>query len=67
MRTSSTVCSGAREYQAVGNQLVQPWIDTMVDAITTETGKRLAAAAQELGPEIWWAEFAARFGQPQGK
>jgi putative hydrolase of HD superfamily len=57
----------AREYQATGNQLVQPWIDTMVDAITTETGKRLAAAAQELGPDVWWTEFAARFGQPQGK
>lgn len=53
----------AREYQATGNQLVQPWIDTMVDAITTKTGRRLAAAAQELGPEAWWSEFAARFGE----
>lgn len=57
----------AREYEAAGNQLVQPWIDTMVDAIATETGKRLAAAAQELGPEAWWADFAARFGQPNAR
>lgn len=53
----------AREYQAAGAQLVQPWVDTMVAALTTETGKRLAAAAQELEPDAWWAEFAARFGQ----
>jgi putative hydrolase of HD superfamily len=36
---------------------------TWDDAITTETGKRLAAAAQELGPEVWWAEFAASYGR----
>lgn len=53
----------AREYQAAGNTLVQPWIDSMAAAVTTETGKRLAAAAQELSPDAWWTEFAARFGQ----
>jgi putative hydrolase of HD superfamily len=53
----------AREYQAAGNQLVQPWVDSMVNAVTTRTGKQLAAAAQELSPGAWWSEFAARFGQ----
>lgn len=53
----------AREYQVQGNQLVQPWIDSMVAAVSTETGKRLAAAAQEVSPDAWWADFAANFGK----
>lgn len=53
----------AREYQLAGNQLMQPWIDSMAEAVTTETGKRLAATAQELSPDAWWADFAATFGQ----
>lgn len=56
----------AREYQAQGNQLVQPWIDTSAAAMTTEAGKRLAVAAQEVGPGVWWSEFAARYGQHAG-
>jgi putative hydrolase of HD superfamily len=56
----------AREYQAQGNGHMQPWIDSMVAAVSTETGKRLAAAAQDVAPDAWWAEFAANFGkQPQ--
>jgi 5'-deoxynucleotidase YfbR-like HD superfamily hydrolase len=53
----------AREYQSQGNKHMQPWIDSMVAAVNTETGKRLAAAAQEVPPGAWWAEFAANFGQ----
>ena len=53
----------AREYQSQGNEHMQPWIDSMVAAVSTETGKRLAAAAQEVAPGAWWAEFAANFGQ----
>ncbi|MGE4153286.1 MAG: HD family hydrolase [Phycisphaerales bacterium] len=53
----------AREYQVQGNQQVQPWIDSMVAAVTTETGKRLAAAALEVPPGAWWADFAANFGK----
>lgn len=53
----------AREYQVHGNQLMQPWIDSMVAAVSTETGKRLAAAAQEVSPGAWWADFAANFGK----
>lgn len=53
----------AREYQLAGNQLMQPYIDSMAEAVTTETGKRLAATAQELSPAAWWAHFAETFGQ----
>lgn len=53
----------AREYQAQGNEHMQPWINSMVAAVSTETGKRLAAAAQEVSPGAWWAEFAANFGK----
>ena len=53
----------AREYQSHGNEHMQPWIDSMVAAVTTETGKRLAAAALEVSPGAWWAEFAANFGK----
>jgi putative hydrolase of HD superfamily len=53
----------AREYQAQGNQLMQPWIDSMVAAVSTPTAKQLAAAAQELSPAVWWADFAANFGK----
>jgi putative hydrolases of HD superfamily len=52
----------AREYQAQGNQLVQPYIDSMIPAISTRTGMALAKTAQELSPSIWWDEFAAAFG-----
>jgi putative hydrolases of HD superfamily len=52
----------AREYQAQGNQLVQPWIDSMIPAISTRTGMALAKTAQDLSPSIWWDEFAASFG-----
>jgi hypothetical protein len=31
----------------------------MVDAVSTETGKRLAAAALETSPSVWWDQFAA--------
>jgi putative hydrolase of HD superfamily len=51
----------AREYQAQGNQLVQPWIDSMIPVITTPTGTALAKAAQDLPPSIWWDDFAANF------
>jgi putative hydrolase of HD superfamily len=48
----------AREYQAAGNQLLQPWIDSMIPAITTQTGKALAEAAQTQSPSSWWQNFA---------
>ena len=42
---------------------MQPWIDTMAEAVSTATGKRLAAVAQEMSPDAWWTNFAATFGQ----
>lgn len=55
----------AREYEMAGNTKVQPWITTMVDAVSTTTGKRLAAAAQELSPSVWWDRFASSYGLPK--
>jgi putative hydrolases of HD superfamily len=57
----------AREYQSQGNEHMQPWIDSMVAAVTTETGKRLAVATQEVSPAAWWAEFAANFGRKRAQ
>jgi hypothetical protein len=57
----------AREYEVQGYRLVQPWVDTSAAAMTTETGKRLAVAAQNVRPDVWWAEFAARYNQPQSR
>lgn len=57
----------AREYQSQGNEHMQPWIDSMIAAVATETGKRLAVAAQEVSPGAWWAEFAANFGSKRGQ
>lgn len=53
----------AREYQAQGNQQVQPWIDTMLVAVTTEAGKALAAAAVEVSPDAWWYDIVASYGR----
>jgi putative hydrolase of HD superfamily len=55
----------AREYQAQGNQLVQPWIDSTLAALATRTGMALAKAAQSLSPSVWWDEFAAAYGTRQ--
>jgi putative hydrolases of HD superfamily len=54
-----------REFQAQGNQLVQPWIDSMIPVVSTQTGTALAKAAQEQSPSAWWDEFAATFGTPR--
>lgn len=53
----------AREYAAAGNTQVGPWITSMVEAVSTETGKRLAAAACEVPPSVWWQRFADDFGK----
>lgn len=52
----------AREYQAQGYQLVQPWVDTMVSAVRTDTGKRLAEAALEVPVDAWWHDIVASYG-----
>lgn len=53
----------AREYQAQGYADAQPWIDTMVDAMKTPTGKALAGAALEVAPSAWWYEIVANYGR----
>ncbi|TMR18545.1 HD domain-containing protein [Nonomuraea turkmeniaca] len=53
----------AREYQAQGNQQAQPWIDTMLEAVSTEAGRKLAAAAVEVAPEAWWHDIVSSYGR----
>lgn len=53
----------AREYQTQGYQDVQPWIDTMADAVRTSAGKSLAAAALDVKPNSWWHEIVANYGR----
>ena len=57
----------AREYQREGYQQLEPWVTSMVDAVQTETGKRLAHVALEVSPSAWWDGFAATFGQSAGR
>ncbi len=52
----------AREYQAAGYQLMQPWVDTMVAAVRTRTGKELAERAQRVSPGSWWHHVASAYG-----
>jgi putative hydrolases of HD superfamily len=52
----------AREYLAQGNPLVQPWVDTMVAAVRTESGKRIAEAARTAPVDAWWYEIVASYG-----
>jgi putative hydrolases of HD superfamily len=53
----------AREYAAQGNTLVQPWVDTMYDAVHTSSGQRLAAAAVQVPVDAWWHDIVASYGQ----
>lgn len=55
----------AREYQAEGYRQLDEWVRTSADAVTTETGKRLAAVAMEITPGEWWGAFARNFGTPR--
>jgi putative hydrolases of HD superfamily len=47
----------AREYQAQGHD-VQPWVETAVAALRSDTAKRLAGAFQRAQPDQWWKAFA---------
>jgi putative hydrolases of HD superfamily len=53
----------AREYQTHGFRDVQPWIDTMIDAVRTESGKALASAALDVAPNAWWHDIVANYGR----
>lgn len=52
----------AREYQAQGYQLTQPWVDTMIAAVRTESGRRLAAAAVAAPVNEWWRDIVSSYG-----
>lgn len=52
----------AREYQAHGFSLAQPWVDTMAAAVRTESGRRLAAAALTVPVDAWWHDVVASYG-----
>lgn len=51
----------AREYEEAGSKLMRPWIDSMVQAVTTQTAMELAKTALEVPPSAWWDPFAAAF------
>lgn len=52
----------AREYQAQGNPLVQPWVDSMVAAVRTASGRRLADAALRMPVDAWWRDVVSSYG-----
>lgn len=52
----------AREYQREGHPDVQEWIDSMVTAVRTSTGKAMAAAAVDADPGEWWRDMASSYG-----
>ncbi len=53
----------AREYEAQGNPLVQPWVDSMLTAVVTASGRRLAEAAVKTAPDAWWHDVVASYGR----
>jgi putative hydrolase of HD superfamily len=53
----------AKEYLAAGNPQVQPWIDSMVTAVVTSSGKRLAEAAVKTPANAWWHDIVASYGK----
>lgn len=52
----------AREYEAQGNPLVRPWIDSMAGAVRTESGRRLVAAALATSADAWWRDIVSSYG-----
>lgn len=53
----------AREYQREGYAQLEPWVRTSAEAMSTTTGKALAAAAMNVSPGEWWDVFANSYGQ----
>lgn len=51
----------AREYQREGYAQLDEWVRTSAEAMTTTTGKALAAAALDVSPGEWWGSFARAF------
>jgi putative hydrolase of HD superfamily len=55
----------AREYQSQGYQLVQPWVDTMLAAVRTPSGRRLAEAAVHMPVDAWWHDIVTSYDRGQ--
>jgi putative hydrolase of HD superfamily len=53
----------AREYQAQGNKLVQPLVDTMLAAVRTNSGHQLAETAARVSVDEWWREIVSSYGR----
>ena len=53
----------AREYQREGYTELDEWVRSSAEAVTTATGKALAAAALEVSPGQWWGSFARAVGR----
>lgn len=53
----------AREYEAAGNSQVRPWVDSMLAAVKTSSGKRLAEAAIKVPVDEWWHDIVASYGR----
>lgn len=50
----------AREYAAQG-YASEPWSDTSIQALRTESGKQLAQAIVAGDPHSWWSTFASSY------
>jgi 5'-deoxynucleotidase YfbR-like HD superfamily hydrolase len=50
----------AREYAAQGHA-TEPWSDTSIQALRTESGKQLAQAIVAGDPHSWWSTFASSY------
>jgi putative hydrolases of HD superfamily len=50
----------AREYAAQG-YATEPWSDTSIQALRTESGKQLAQAIVAGDPHSWWSTFASSY------
>jgi len=50
----------AREYAAQGHA-TEPWSDTSIQALRTESGKQLAQAIVAGDPHSWWLTFASSY------
>jgi 5'-deoxynucleotidase YfbR-like HD superfamily hydrolase len=51
----------AREYQAQGYAGAEAWIGSMVDAVRTAAGHRLAYAARDLPADDWWRDIVTSY------
>lgn len=54
----------AREYEAQGFNDAVAWIESMVLAMRSESGSRLATAARDLPPDEWWRQIVESYGMP---